>query len=161
MEELTAIAPSYWTKFQFIAAPNTTYQTEQTLDAISCYSPPFWAHILRSVSKLLLTLNASVGCFVYCMICSQFRGEMSNCFTNLMYSINNIIRATWTKHFLLHLTKWRTMAKLSILVEYNETSISWTESQTQNLRIYKLCLLHSETRSSFQLYNSKHFVMLN
>ena len=114
MEELRAISPSYWTKFNFLATQNLTDKSEETLDAISCHSPPFWAHILRSVSKLLLTFNASVGCFVYCMMCSRFRDQMSNCFTNLIYSMNKIVRATWSNHFLLNKIKWRTMLKHSV-----------------------------------------------
>ena len=42
-----------------------------------CYTPPFWAHILKIISKLLLTINASVGCIVYCIMSPQFREEIS------------------------------------------------------------------------------------
>lgn len=96
MEELSAIAPSYWVNFNPIDYPisteNSTEQIDSTIDAIKCYSTPFWAHILRSISQLLLTFNASVGCFVYCMICSRFREEMYKGFTHSIWYINKMLR---------------------------------------------------------------------
>ena len=92
MEELSAIAPSYWNNYNPISKENSSEQAFKTFDAIKCYSAPFWAHILRSISKLLLTLNASVGCFVYCMICSRFRNEMSKGFTKIKFYMKKIIR---------------------------------------------------------------------
>ena len=93
MEELSAIAPSYWKSLNPISKDNSPEQAFETFDAIKCYSAPFWAHILRSISKLLLTLNASVGCFVYCMICSRFRYEMSTGFTKVISYMKKIFRA--------------------------------------------------------------------
>ena len=92
MEELSAIAPSYWNSYNPISRENSSEQAFKTFDAIKCYSAPFWAHILRSVSNLLLTLNASVGCFVYCMICSRFRKEMSKGLTKIISYMKKIIR---------------------------------------------------------------------
>ena len=92
MEELSAIAPSYWKSLNPISKEDSPDQASKTFDAIKCYSAPFWAHILRSISKLLLTLNASVGCFVYCMICSRFRHEMSTGFTNILSQMKKIFR---------------------------------------------------------------------
>ena len=91
MEELSAITPSYWNSYNPISKGNSSEEAIKTFDAISCYSAPFWAHILNSISKLLLTFNASVGCFVYCMICSRFREEMSNGFTRMIVRIKKII----------------------------------------------------------------------
>ena len=73
LEELVAIAPAYWRSF-------TKANESDDENEPSCYSPPFWAHILRIISKFHLTLNASICCFVYCLMCSNFRKEMSNQF---------------------------------------------------------------------------------
>ena len=93
MEELSAIAPSYWKSLNPISKDDSSEQEFRTFDAIKCYSAPLWAHILRSISKLLLTLNASVGCFVYCMICSRFRNEMSTGLTKIISYTKKIFRA--------------------------------------------------------------------
>ena len=102
MEELSAIAPSYWNSYNPISKENSSEQAFKTFDAIKCYSAPFWAHILRSISKLLLTLNASVGCFVYCMICSRFRNEMSKGFTKIKFYMKKIIGGNWCQIILLN-----------------------------------------------------------
>ena len=83
MEELVAVAPSYWKNYNIFSTQNTTQNYEEPNKPL-CYSPPFWAHILRIISKLLLILNASVGCLVYCVICSTFQAEISNQFKKLM-----------------------------------------------------------------------------
>ena len=75
LEEFVVIAPSYWRNYKHLFH-GLQYKEEHVLPL--CYSPPFWAHILGSISKLLLTLNASVCCFVYCIMCQTFRAELSN-----------------------------------------------------------------------------------
>ena len=86
MEELAVIAPSY--SKQVMNEMNMG-QYEQQL----CYSPPFWAHILGIISKLLLTLNASACCFVYCIMSPMFRDEMSKKFVDVMSFLLKIIRS--------------------------------------------------------------------
>ena len=83
MEELFAIAPSYWKTYNTVSSRNMTQSNLEPNEPF-CYSPPFWAHILRIFSKVLLILNASVGCFVYCVMCSAFRAEMSNQFRKMI-----------------------------------------------------------------------------
>ena len=76
LEELAVIAPSYWKKYNFFYPHEMgTKNEEQNLPI--CYSPPFWVHVLGSISKFLLTLNASVCFFVYCVICRSFRSTLS------------------------------------------------------------------------------------
>ena len=75
LEEFAVIAPSYWAKYK----PVFNRQLKDDAPILPlCYSPPFWAHILQSVSKFLLTLNASAGCFIYCVLCKGFRKELSH-----------------------------------------------------------------------------------
>ena len=81
LEEFVVIAPSYWDKCKSIF--NNELKDEAPMLPL-CYSPPFWAHILQSISKFLLTLNASAGCFVYCAMCQTFRTELLNTCRKLM-----------------------------------------------------------------------------
>eukprot|EP00095_Tigriopus_kingsejongensis_P004803 maker-scaffold182_size278544-snap-gene-0.12 protein:Tk04803 transcript:maker-scaffold182_size278544-snap-gene-0.12-mRNA-1 annotation:"fmrfamide receptor" len=41
-----------------------------------CVAIPFWALIINRVSQLLLTVNASLGSFVYCVMSMEFRMEV-------------------------------------------------------------------------------------
>ena len=87
-EELSIVAPSYWQRYNFFGVNGTEANNTERVNATEtnnneqnenfCYSPPFWAHVLRSISRFLLTLNASVCCFVYCIICRVFRSELQN-----------------------------------------------------------------------------------
>jgi hypothetical protein len=43
---------------------------------VACFDPPVWSVILNHVSSFLMTLNASLGFFIYCLICKQFRKEL-------------------------------------------------------------------------------------
>ena len=94
MEELSVIAPSYWNSFKFdseqIINENNEEQNKQQLCP---YSPPFWAHILGIISKFLLTLNASVCCFVYCVMSPAFRDEISKKFINFTSYLFKIARS--------------------------------------------------------------------
>ena len=76
LEEFVVIAPSYLDKYKSIL----DHQHHAYVSPLKplCYSPPFWARILHSVSKFLLTLNASSGCLVYCAMCKIFRKELLN-----------------------------------------------------------------------------------
>ena len=89
LEEFVVIAPSYWDKYKSIF--NSQLKDEAPMLPL-CYSPPFWAHILQSISKFLLTLNASSGCFVYCVMCQAFRTELSNTCQNFINFVIRIIR---------------------------------------------------------------------
>lgn len=86
MEELAVIAPSYSRKI-------ANERNEEMNDQQLCYSPPFWAHILGIISKFLLTVNASVCCFVYCVMSPTFREEISKALINLMSRFSKIIRS--------------------------------------------------------------------
>ena len=78
LQEFVVVAPSYWNNYnKFIFNGSLTTKNESVTTLPLCYSPPFWAHILGSVSKLFLTLNASICCLVYCVMCQIFRNEMS------------------------------------------------------------------------------------
>ena len=81
LEEFVVIAPSYLDKYiSILDQQNHAYVSP--LKPL-CYSPPFWARILHSVSKFLLTLNASSGCLVYCAMCKIFRKELLNTCQNV------------------------------------------------------------------------------
>ena len=92
-EEFVAIAPSYWNnyKYLFTVEPDKPTENEMQVEPL-CYSHPFWAILLRSISKLLLTLNASVGCFVYCAMCQIFRSEVSSKFHYVVTVVGKIFR---------------------------------------------------------------------
>ena len=89
LEELVSIAPFYWNSLFSVdnSEKNIHYEGDKW-----CYSTPIWAHILRSVSNLLLTLNASVCCFVYCVVCRTFRMAMSHNLHDLAFFILKKIR---------------------------------------------------------------------
>ena len=92
-EEFVAIAPSYWSNYQHRFNVQTAKPTENEIQmAPLCYSHPFWATILRSISKLLLTLNASVCCFVYCAMCKTFRIELSSKIQCAIGRVRKIVR---------------------------------------------------------------------
>ena len=78
-----AIIQSYWKVYSITHTDGDESVAEKTEK--QCYAPPFWAHILKMISKLLLTINASVGCFVYCVMCPVFREEISKKFRKLIY----------------------------------------------------------------------------
>ena len=93
MEELSVIAPSYWNSFKFHSEQDMTESNEEQNEQQLCYSPSFWAHILGIISKFLLTLNASVCCFVYCVMSPTFRDEISKKFANLISYLFKIVRS--------------------------------------------------------------------
>ena len=95
LEDLVVIAPSYWSKYNFFYTQEMGIKNEEQ-NLPLCYSPPFWAHILGSISKFLLTLNASVCCFAYCVICRIFRSELSNRLHNLISYVLKKIRPAQT-----------------------------------------------------------------
>ena len=77
LEELVVIAPSYWRNYKYLITQQMEGMNELEVPNIPmCYSPPFWAHILGSISKFLLTLNASVCLFIYCVMGQIFRSKM-------------------------------------------------------------------------------------
>ena len=78
MEELVTILQSYWKVYSMTLTDDNDGKEHGGVNIKKhCYTPPFWAHILKIISKLLLTINASVGCFVYCIMSPQFREEIS------------------------------------------------------------------------------------
>ena len=90
LEEFVVIAPSYWEKYKSMF-DNSRIPSETSMKPL-CYSPPFWARILHSISKLLLTLNASAGCLVYCAMCKIFRTELKNACHKVMSLATGIFR---------------------------------------------------------------------
>ena len=87
--ELVSIAPFYWNSLFSVDDHEKKIHSEADK---WCYSTPLWAHILRSISNLLLTLNASVCCFVYCVVCRTFRMAMSHKLHDLAFFILKKIR---------------------------------------------------------------------
>jgi hypothetical protein len=55
-----------------------------------CFHPPLWAYILRQVSSLLMTLDASSGFLIYCVACKQFRKELKSLFQNIWLTLKDI-----------------------------------------------------------------------
>ena len=75
LEELVKIIPAYYRHLV------VTYHNEVSPKEVEkrlCYSPPFWALILGSISKSLLTLNASICTVIYCAMGQLFRSQLSN-----------------------------------------------------------------------------------
>ena len=95
-EEFVVIAPSYWNAYKNIF--DHEIQTDSPLSKPLCYSPPFWARILHSISKLLLTLNASSGCLVYCAMCKIFRATLINSFHNAVKFTTKVFRSCNNSH---------------------------------------------------------------
>ena len=89
MEELVSILPLYWKSY---FSNSQTNMINEEKGGSWCYSPPFWALVLGSMNKFLLTLNASVCCFVYCVICRTFRAGVSNKFKDLIQFMLKTIR---------------------------------------------------------------------
>ena len=98
-EEFVMIAPTYWDKYKSML--NSQLKDEEPILPL-CYSPPFWAHILQSISKFLLTLNASSCCFVYCVMCQKFRTELSDTCQNFLNFIIRIIRSNEQSSSITH-----------------------------------------------------------
>ena len=91
LEEFAVIAPSYWRNYNgFIFNHSTTTQQAPIPVPPLCYSPPFWSHILGSVSNFFLTLNASICGFVYCVMCQLFRNELSKMLNNVTATIRKV-----------------------------------------------------------------------
>ena len=59
----------------YLGSSDTDWRNE-----LQCYDPPFWALILKFVSSFSLTLNASLGFFIYCLTSKQFRLEIRSLF---------------------------------------------------------------------------------
>ena len=91
LEELVAIAPLYWRNYESTFFGSLDKNDDHTVLPI-CYSPPFWAHILSSISHLFLTLNASICCFVYCSICRVFREEFLSKLNSIVFYVKRILR---------------------------------------------------------------------
>ena len=49
---------------------------------VSCYDPPLWAMMMKYFSNFLLTLNASIGFFVYCLTSEEFRSDTKKLFSS-------------------------------------------------------------------------------
>lgn len=45
-------------------------------EEIACFYPPFWFVLFTNVSSLFMTLNASLGFFIYSFSCALFRAEL-------------------------------------------------------------------------------------
>ena len=96
LEEFVVIAPSYWNKYKTFLSHPTEIVSSSSKQL--CYSPPFWARILHSISKLLLTLNASSGCLVYCAMCNIFRTALSKACQSAVKFIAKIFHTCNNSH---------------------------------------------------------------
>ena len=90
LEELVAIVPLYWRNYKSTVFGSLDKNEGDTVLPI-CYSPPFWAHILGSISHLFLTLNASICCFVYCSICREFRKEFVSKLKGMIFYVKRTL----------------------------------------------------------------------
>ena len=52
------------------------YVSTDSSASVACYDPPLWSVVLTSVSSFLMTLNASFGFAIYCLMCNRFRSEL-------------------------------------------------------------------------------------
>ena len=95
-QEFAVIAPSYWSHYNNLFFNGSPATSKETMSALPlCYSPPFWAHILGIVSNLFLTLNASICCFVYCVMCRIFRNELSKKLHNVITTVRKLCHSIW------------------------------------------------------------------
>jgi hypothetical protein len=69
---------------------------EVTSKEYECINPPVWAYILRHVSTLLMTLDASSGFLIYCIACEQFRNELKTITQNILKKIKTSCVQFWT-----------------------------------------------------------------
>ena len=90
LEELVVVAPLYWKNYKYIF-DKSLHDVDNDRVMPVCYSPPFWAHILGSISHFLQILNASICCFVYCVISLTFRQEFMAKLTVLIFYVKRII----------------------------------------------------------------------
>ncbi len=49
---------------------------EVDMTQVNCFTPQYWFAIVTVVSSLTMTLNASIGVFIYCVMCKNFRAEL-------------------------------------------------------------------------------------
>jgi len=58
--------------------PNNPDSTNDQLsaDEVSCFYPRLWFVIFTNVSSFFMTINASLGFFIYCVGCQLFRAEL-------------------------------------------------------------------------------------
>ena len=89
LEELVVVAPLYWKNYKFIFDKSLQDADNDRVVPL-CYSPPFWAHILGSISHFLQILNASICCFVYCIISPTFRQEFMAKLTVFIFYVKRI-----------------------------------------------------------------------
>ena len=46
------------------------------MSQVNCFTPQYWFATVTVVSSLTMTLNASIGVFIYCVMCKNFRAEL-------------------------------------------------------------------------------------
>jgi hypothetical protein len=64
----------YWAVFDSLARGNSIADID--MSQVNCFSPQCWFVIVSMVSSLLMTFNASIGVFIYCVMCRNFREEL-------------------------------------------------------------------------------------
>ena len=89
LEELVVVAPLYWKNYKYIF-DKSLHDVDNDRVMPLCYSPPFWAHILGSISHFLQILNASICCVVYCIISPTFRQEFMAKLTVFIFYVKRI-----------------------------------------------------------------------
>ena len=89
LEQLVSLVPFYWNN---LFSSDDPEENEHFEGDKWCYATPIWALILRSFSDLLLTLNASVCCFIYCVVCRTLRITIFNRMHDLAFFIRKKIR---------------------------------------------------------------------
>ena len=72
LEECVFMIISYSNTFNFLQI------FEASSQSIKCYSAPYWSYFVNIISQFLLTINASVGSIIYCVVCLQrFKGSQT------------------------------------------------------------------------------------
>ena len=72
--ELEHMLVWYYTKY---------FNPDQTVHSAACFEPSVGFRVFCYVSNLLMTINASMGFLVYCLVCSQFKKQFKLVFRNI------------------------------------------------------------------------------
>ena len=73
---LNLLELNHVSKFYFARPPDGAASN------VSCFDPPLWAMMMKYFSNFLLTLNASIGFFVYCLTSEEFRSDTKKLFSS-------------------------------------------------------------------------------
>ena len=89
IEEFGVMSLSYY-KLLYSETQDDDINERQQIEK-PCFKANFWAYILKTISKLLLTIHASSCCFVYCVMCPIFRDEITKKFKAIFKFVSKIV----------------------------------------------------------------------